>query len=110
MKIIPHYQTIGDIVNLKTSRKNHINDTAQKFSTTDAVTDNFANLLTKSLDKVNNLELKSTDLTNQMAVNPDSVNIHDVLIAAEQAEMSILLTKGILDRAIRSYKEITSMR
>ena len=77
MKIIPHYDTIGDIVNLKTSRKNHISDRVQTLSTTDNVTENFANLLTKSINKVNALELKSTDLTNQMAVNPDNVNIHD---------------------------------
>ena len=110
MKIIPHYNTTGDIVNLKTSRKNHIEDIKQKSSTTDKVTGNFADLLTKSLDDVNNLELKSTDLANQMAVNPNSVDMHDVLIAAEQAEMAVLLTKGIIDRVIRSYKEITSIR
>jgi flagellar hook-basal body complex protein FliE len=110
MKIIPHYKTTGDVVNLKTSRTNHIKDSKNKFSTTDTVTENFANLLTKSLNEVNNLELKATDLTNEMAVNPDNVNIHDVLIAAEQAEMAVLLTKGILDRVIRSYREITSMR
>lgn len=110
MKIIPHYKTTGDIVNLKTSRKNHIKDLDQKFSTTDKVTDSFANLLTKSINEVNKLELKATDLTNQLAVNPDSVNMHDVLIAAEQAEMAVMLTKGILDRVIRSYKEITSIR
>ena len=26
MKIIPHYKTTGDIINLKISRKNHIKD------------------------------------------------------------------------------------
>ena len=110
MKIIPHYKTTGDIINLKTSRKNHINDIKQKLSTTDKVTGNFSNLLAKSLDEVNNLELYATDLSSQMAVNPDSVEMHDVLIAAEQAEMAVLLTKGIIDRVIRSYKEITSIR
>jgi flagellar hook-basal body complex protein FliE len=110
MKIIPHYKTTGDIVNLKISRNKHIRDFKEKYSTTDKVTDNFSNLLTKSLNEVNNLELKATDLTNELAVNPDNVNIHDVLIASEQAEMAVLLTKGIIDRVIRSYREITSMR
>ena len=51
-----------------------------------------------------------TIITNQMIMNPDSVNIHDVQIAAEKAEMSVMFTKGIIDRAIRAYKEITSVR
>ena len=110
MKIIPHYDTIGDIVNLKVTRKNHISDKMQSTTTTDPVTNNFANLFNKALNEVNDLELNSTDLANQMAINPDSVDIHDVLIASEQAEMGILLTKGIIDRVIRSYKEITSIR
>ncbi len=114
MKIIPHYETIGDIVNLKVSRKNHISDKIQSTTitttTTDPITNNFANLFNKALNEVNDLELNSTELANQMAINPDSVDIHDVLIASEQAEMGILLTKGIIDRVIRSYKEITTIR
>lgn len=110
MKIIPHYETIGDIVNLKVSRKNHISENIQSINTTDPITDNFKNLFNDALNEVNDMELKSTELANQMAINPDSVDVHDVLIASEQAEMAILYTKGILDRVIRAYKEITSIR
>jgi len=45
-----------------------------------------------------------------MAVNPESVNIHDVQIAAEEAEMAVLFTKGVVDRVIRAYKDITNLR
>ena len=100
----------GDIVNLKVSQKNHIANNSKKHINSDPVTKSFSNLFTKMISEVNNLELKSSDLTTQMAINPDSVNIHDVQIAAEQAQMAILLTKGITDRVIRAYKELTSLR
>ena len=63
-----------------------------------------------AIGNVNDLENKAIELTNQMAVNPESVDIHDVQIAAEEAEMAILFTKGIVDRVIRSYKEIINLR
>ena len=45
-----------------------------------------------------------------MAVDPESVDIHDVQIAAEEAEMAVLFTKNIVDKAIRAYKEILNLR
>lgn len=110
MKIISQNQALGDAINLKISREKHITGKQMPPNYNDKVTDNFSTLFNKALNEVNNLELKATDIANQMAVNPDSVNIHDVQIAAEQAEMAVMLTKGITDRAIRAYKEITSVR
>ena len=110
MKILSQYDVNGDFVNLKVSKKNHITDRQINTSHLDQVTESFSNLFNKALNEVNDLELKSTDLTNQMAIDPDSVNIHDVQIAAEQAEMAVLMTKGVIDRVTRAYRELTSLR
>ncbi|MCK4797193.1 MAG: flagellar hook-basal body complex protein FliE [Spirochaetes bacterium] len=108
MKILSNFN--GDIVNLKVSHKKHILDNPQNQVKGDSITKSFSNLFNNMIGEVNNLELKATDLTNQMVINPDSVNIHDVQIAAEQAEMAILLTKGIMDRVIRAYREVSNLR
>ena len=110
MKILSSHDTIGDIVNLKVSRKKHINTPLQSQIKPDNITKNFSDLFNKVIGDVNKLELKATEITNQMVIDPDSVNIHDVQIAAEHAEMSILLTKGVIDRVIKAYKEITNLR
>ena len=110
MKILSTHDTIGDIVNLKVSREKHISASRQTQVKSDNVGENFSDLFNKVMGDVNSLELKATDLTNQMVTEPDSVNIHDVQIAAEQAEMAILLTKGVVDRVIKAYKEITNLR
>jgi len=108
--ILSNYDVKGDIVNLKVSRKNHISDKTIEELKDDSLTASFKDLFNKALSEVNNMELKATDLANQFAIDPDSVNIHDVQIAAEQAEMGVMLTKGIMDRVIRAYKEIISVR
>jgi flagellar hook-basal body complex protein FliE len=110
VNILSNYDVKGDIVNLKVSRQNHISDKTIEEPKGDTVTESFKDLFNKALGEVNNLELKATDIANQFTIDPDSVNIHDVQIAAEQAEMSVMLTKGIMDRVIRAYKEIISVR
>jgi flagellar hook-basal body complex protein FliE len=110
MKITSDNQLTGDIINLKVSRNNHITDNIQKTAKSDSPAESFSKLFANAVNQANDLELKSTELTNQMTINPDSVDIHDVQIASEKAEMSILLTKGIIDRVIRSYKELMNLR
>ena len=103
----------GDIISLKVTNKNHIsgiNSEGNVQKSGDPIASTFSEMLNKMIGETNNLELKSEQLTNQMAVDPDSVNIEDVQIAAEEAEMAVLFTKGIVDRVIRAYKEITSLR
>jgi flagellar hook-basal body complex protein FliE len=99
----------GDLINLKVSKNigSSVNENKTKI---DPMTDSFSDLFQKALNQTNELELKSSALTSQLAINPESVNIHDVQIASEEAEMAVLLTKGILDRVIRAYREIINLR
>jgi len=110
MKILSDTQANGDIINLKVSRKNHITDFSKKIVNNDSPAESFSKMFAEALNTTNNLELDANDIANQMAINPDSVNIHDVQIASEKAEMGILLTKGIIDRVIRSYRELMNLR
>ncbi|OHD11081.1 MAG: flagellar hook-basal body complex protein FliE [Spirochaetes bacterium GWD1_27_9] len=110
MDILSINDVKGDFVNLKVANNKHIGDKNLQKQSGDPVVSSFADMFNKALNDVNDMEIKSTELTNQMAVNPESVNIHDVQIAAEEAEMAVMFTKGIVDRVIRAYKEITNLR
>ena len=59
---------------------------------------------------MNDSQLKSMDLTQQMVTNPDSVNVHDVTIALAEANLSLSMTKAIVDRALAAYREIINVR
>lgn len=100
----------GDIVSLKVTNKNHILGSENQVKSNDNVVSGFADMFNSAFNDVNNLELKSNEMTKQLAVDPDSVNIEDVQIATEESEMAILFTKGIVDRVIRAYKDITNLR
>jgi len=70
----------------------------------------FSNALKSALYRVNDLQLQSDELTNALAVRPDTVDIHDVTIAAEKARTSLLLTKSIVERITQAYRELINMR
>jgi flagellar hook-basal body complex protein FliE len=74
------------------------------------VEQSFGELLLNALNGVNDSQVKSMDLTQQMITAPDSVNVHDVTIALAEANLAISMTKSIVDRALAAYREIINVR
>lgn len=70
----------------------------------------FGDMLFRGLEEVNSLEQTHQELSLQAIVNPDSVNPHDVTIAASKANMALGITKAIVDRALQAYQEISTLR
>ena len=70
----------------------------------------FGNLLLESINSVNAMQQTSEALSIQAVVDPESVNAHDVTIAAAKASMSLSITKNVVDRVIQAYREIQSVR
>ena len=54
--------------------------------------------------------MKSTELAEQMIINPDSVDPHDVTIAMAKANTSLQMAKTVLDHALKAYREIINIR
>ena len=71
---------------------------------------NFGRLLYDSLNGVSELEQTHQNLTVQAITDPDSVDPHDISVAAAKAEMGLNLTKNVLDRVIQAYRTITTVR
>lgn len=70
----------------------------------------FSQLLLDSLDGVNEQQQTAETLSVQAITDPDSVDVHDVTIAAAQANLSLSITKSIVDRVVQAYREIQNVR
>jgi len=109
MKIYGNDEVVGNQVAMKATHPNHYRVQTARESD-DQVTKSFGELLSGAFGKVNNLQLNSDALTRQMIVEPESVSIHTVMIAGQKAELALSLAKGVTERVVRAYTEITNLR
>ena len=69
----------------------------------------FSKLLKDNLNTVNNLQMKSDEMTEQFALgNID--NVHDVTIAAQKASTALNLTVAVQNKVMDAYNEIMRMQ
>jgi flagellar hook-basal body complex protein FliE len=60
------------------------------------------------LQSLNQTEMTSNDLMSKLAAGED-VDIHQVMIAADQADISFKIAIGIRDKLVDAYKEVSRM-
>ncbi len=101
-------EVIGDYVYLRTTNIKHFKE--RPTEEPKDVVESFGETLSKALSKINEKQLKANELATKMVVSPDEVNVHDVMIAIEEAMLSLNFLKAIRDRALRAYQEIITMR
>ncbi len=70
----------------------------------------FQDSLLGSLNEVNDFQMQHETLSVQSVINPDSVDPHDLTIASAQANLSLNITKNVIDRVIQAYREISNLR
>lgn len=110
MAIIGADQAAGHVVRMIRTDPGHMNADGK----TGAVgvgedSGNFGNLMAEAIGRVSDQQLEATNLFERMLTHPDEVEAHDVTIAMSRAEMSLNLTKAIVDRAVKAYNDITGM-
>jgi len=103
-------KVVGSKVSLWATNPRHFGYKKTVKYNPDNVIEDFAHSIKDALSKVNDLQNKADELTMKMIYEPESVEIHDVMIAAEKARMAITLTKTIRDYLVRGFKEIISLR
>jgi flagellar hook-basal body complex protein FliE len=99
----------GGRIEMKTSSPLHITDTAAT-PDDDDVARSFSDLLAGMIGKTNDLQVNSENLTRKMIYEPESVNVHTVMIAQQKAEVALTFTKAVRDEAIRAYRELMNLR
>ena len=112
MELYSRNQVQGSDVRLKTTSDLHFNDSGKisKKEDRDNNTDPFSKVLFNAVDEVNQLQQTSDDMDEKMTLNPDAVDIHEVMIASEKARLSVTYLKSITEKAIRAYNEIMMIR
>lgn len=88
---------INNTINMKDSNKNE----KEKHS--------FRELLVEELQKVNSLQKNSEYLNNKLILG-EVENIHQVMIAAEKADLALQLTLQIRNKILDAYNEIMRMQ
>ena len=67
-------------------------------------------MVLKAFDEMNSKQIKMNDLNQQMIVNPDSVDVHDITIGMAEASLSLKLAQTVIDRIVKSWNDITITR
>ena len=99
----------GHNVSLKTTDANHYSEKVSPDGG-EEVAESFKDMLNGSIKKVNDLQVNSEELTRKMIYEPESVDVHTVMIAAQKAEVSLTFAKTIRDEAIKAYRELMNLR
>ncbi len=103
-------QALGDVVSLKTTNPLHLTEGGVKAKDSKTGEISFHEMIMEALNGVNNDQMETSSIMEQMVTNPDEVDAHDVTIAIAKAEMSLGVTKAVIDRAVKAYQEITTLR
>ena len=114
MEIFKNYNVVGDAVKLKATNPKHFGIVDKSKNQQSVKGNNFAgdfsNMLNTQLNQVNEMQLTSDEMTQKLAITPNEVNIHDVMIAAEKAQLALNFTKVIRDKLVAAYQSLVSMR
>ena len=110
MGIINADNAVGHIVTMQRTHEGHMDSNGKKGLPAGEGREGFGNMVAGALDGVSAKQNGANALFERMITHPDEVEPHDVTIAMAQAEMSLNLTKAIVDRAVKAYNDITAMR
>ena len=107
---IPASEATGHLISLMKTDPRHLSGTQVDQKATPKPVESFGQLFRNALGAVNNLQIDSMALSQQMITDPDSVDVHDITIAMAEANLSLSMTKAIVDQAVKAYREIISLR
>lgn len=71
--------------------------------------DSFKSMLKTEIEKLNNKQIQADVLTNRF-ISGDVENVHDVLIASEEARLHLELAVQVRNKLLEAYKEINNMQ
>jgi flagellar hook-basal body complex protein FliE len=69
----------------------------------------FSKALKASLDQVNNVQLRSDQLGQKFVAGDDSVNLSDVMISLQKANIAFQATVQVRNKLVTAYHDIMNM-
>jgi flagellar hook-basal body complex protein FliE len=100
----------GHLVNMQRTHQAHYDLNGRQGPLEAPMEENFSLMVFRAIGGVNADQKTSEALYQEMILNPDSVDAHDVSVAAAKAQMSLNITKSVVERAVKAYKDIISIR
>lgn len=67
----------------------------------------FKSILKEQLNKVNDKQIEADILTEKMIRGDSDVSIHEVMLAGEEANMSLQLAVQVRNKLVEAYQEIS---
>jgi flagellar hook-basal body complex protein FliE len=110
MDIISSVQARGDMISMIRNNPMHMDENGKYLFQQKEVKSGFSTMVLDAMNKTNDYQMKVDELNTRMIVDPESVEPHDITIAMAEANLSLSIAKGVIDRAIKSYKEIINIR
>lgn len=102
-------KALGDFVALRTSNPAHFKGNG-RIAGEKEESKSFAEMLQGGLADVNNKQQVFADLSVKAVTDPSSVDTHDLTIAMSEATMSLNIAKNVIDRVLRAYQTLTTLR
>ena len=108
---VTHEKHIGNKATDFSSLGNKISETGKKIGA-DAVirSGTFAEAMLGALDKVSAYQQYASNMGQAAFLEPDSVNVEDVMIAQAQANISMNITRNVLSRLVQSWRDLINTR
>ncbi|NLJ46658.1 MAG: flagellar hook-basal body complex protein FliE [Treponema sp.] len=100
----------GDLIRLARTSPLHYTSSGQLGEGSAVKGPSFEDALLKAMDGVNAYQMENTSLVQQMLVDPDSVDAHDVTLAMSRANMSLNIARTVLDRVVRAWRDLINTR
>lgn len=69
----------------------------------------FKNIINDEIEKLNNQQIKADELTRSF-ISGQVEDLHTVLIATEEARLSLELAVQVRNKCVEAYKEINNMQ
>jgi len=70
----------------------------------------FEQAMLQALDKVSNAQHFASELQVESIINPDSVDVQDVMFAQNQARLSLSITQNVLNRLVQGWRDLINAR
>lgn len=70
----------------------------------------FEDAMLEALNGVNDEQNESSNAIEMMLTDPDSIDAHEVTLAMAKANMSLNITRTILDRVVRAWRDLINTR
>ena len=108
---VTHEKHIGNKATEFSALGNRITETEKKIGA-DAVirSGTFSEAMLGALDKVSAYSQNASAMSQAAFLEPDSVNVEDVMIAQAEANLSLNITRNVLSRLVQSWRDLINTR